>query len=78
MKGILTRLRGVLGSAIAWGSAWFTGGLIVFLSFGLIETVRRSRWDIWGTSDLWFRVLWFAGWCCNARQCVTWKTGDIG
>ena len=61
MKNILRRLRGVLGSAIAWGSAWFAGGIVLILTMGIIRTARESLWDLWGTFDVWLRVLQFAG-----------------
>lgn len=61
MRQMLRRLRGIFGSAVAWGSAWFAGGLVFFLTFGLIETARRSRWDIWGTPEAWYALLWYAG-----------------
>ena len=61
MKQMLRRLRGIFGSAVAWGSAWFAGGLVFFLTFVLIETARRSRWDLWGTPEAWYGLLWYAG-----------------
>ena len=61
MKTVLRRLRGILGSVVAWGSAWFAGGLVYYLVFGLIVTALRSRLDFWGTLDAWYGVFWFAG-----------------
>jgi hypothetical protein len=61
MKTILRRLRGILGSVVAWGSAWFAGGLVFILVIGLIQTARHSLWDMWGTLNAWYGLFWFAG-----------------
>ena len=61
MKHILRRVRGIFGSVMAWGSAWFAGGLVFFLSWGLIETARRSSLDVWGTLEAWYSIFWYAG-----------------
>ena len=61
VKTILRRLRGILGSVVAWGSAWFAGGLVFYLTFALIVTARRSRWDLWGIPEFWYSFFWVAG-----------------
>ena len=61
MKTILRRLRGIFGSVVAWGSAWFAGGIVYFLVFGLIGAALQSRLDSWGTLDALYGLFWFAG-----------------
>ena len=46
---------------MAWGSVWFAGGLVFFLTWGLIDTARRSRLDVWGTLEAWYSIFWYAG-----------------